>query len=127
MRRGSTSDTDIDWHDRRVLLRSATPVAVRAAHATFECAYGVVQRPTHPNTSWDAGACSRSPAHRFVDLSRARLRRRAAQRREIRPSARAATCSASASLRSPIYPDPLADEGEQSFTYALMPHAGELA
>ncbi len=27
-------------------------------------------------------------------------------------------------VRSPIYPDPLADEGEQSFTYALMPHAG---
>jgi alpha-mannosidase len=28
-------------------------------------------------------------------------------------------------LRSPIYPDPLADEGEQSFTYALMPHGGD--
>ncbi len=28
-------------------------------------------------------------------------------------------------LRSPTYPDPLADEGTQSFTYALMPHAGD--
>ncbi len=27
-------------------------------------------------------------------------------------------------VRSPVYPDPLADEGEQTFTYALMPHAG---
>ncbi len=27
-------------------------------------------------------------------------------------------------VRSPVYPDPLADEGEQSFAYALMPHAG---
>jgi alpha-mannosidase len=27
-------------------------------------------------------------------------------------------------VRAPIYPDPLADEGEQSFTYALMPHEG---
>ena len=27
-------------------------------------------------------------------------------------------------VRSPIYPDPLADEGEQSFTYALAPFAG---
>ena len=26
-------------------------------------------------------------------------------------------------VRSPVYPDPLADEGEQAFTYALMPHA----
>ena len=28
-------------------------------------------------------------------------------------------------LRSPVYPDPLADEGRQSFTYALYPHAGD--
>ena len=34
-------------------------------------------------------------------------------------------CWGSASSRSPIYPDPLADEGEQRFTYALMPHAGD--
>jgi alpha-mannosidase len=28
-------------------------------------------------------------------------------------------------VRGPIYPDPMADEGEQRFTYALLPHAGE--
>jgi alpha-mannosidase len=28
-------------------------------------------------------------------------------------------------IRSPIYPDPLADEGKQSFIYALMPHIGD--
>jgi alpha-mannosidase len=28
-------------------------------------------------------------------------------------------------LRSPIYPDPLADEGTQSFAYALLPHEGD--
>ena len=27
-------------------------------------------------------------------------------------------------VRTPVYPDPLADEGEQRFTYALMPHDG---
>jgi alpha-mannosidase len=27
-------------------------------------------------------------------------------------------------VRSPVFPDPLADEGEQRFAYALMPHAG---
>lgn len=27
--------------------------------------------------------------------------------------------------RSPVYPDPLADEGTQSFTYALLPHCGD--
>jgi alpha-mannosidase len=28
-------------------------------------------------------------------------------------------------LRSPVFPDPLADEGRQSFTYALFPHRGD--
>jgi alpha-mannosidase len=28
-------------------------------------------------------------------------------------------------LRGPLYPDPLADEGEHSFTYSLFPHQGD--
>jgi alpha-mannosidase len=28
-------------------------------------------------------------------------------------------------LRSPLYPDPLADEGEHRFTYSLFPHPGD--
>jgi alpha-mannosidase len=28
-------------------------------------------------------------------------------------------------LRSPLYPDPFADEGEHRFTYSLFPHAGD--
>ena len=28
-------------------------------------------------------------------------------------------------LRSPIYPDPFADEGEHEFIYALYPHSGD--
>jgi alpha-mannosidase len=28
-------------------------------------------------------------------------------------------------LRSPLYPDPLADEGEHRFTYSLLPHPGD--
>ena len=67
-RRASTFATDIDWHDRRILLKARFPLAIRADAATFECAHGVVRRATHRNTSWDRRA-SRSPAHRFADLS----------------------------------------------------------
>jgi alpha-mannosidase len=28
-------------------------------------------------------------------------------------------------LRSPLYPDPFADEGEHRFTYSLFPHPGD--
>ena len=61
-------ETTLDWHDRRVLLRTLTPVAVRAERATFECANGVVTRPTHRNTSWDQ-AMYEAAAHRFIDMS----------------------------------------------------------
>jgi alpha-mannosidase len=44
--------TEIDWHERRILLKARFPLAIRADHATFECAAGVIRRPTHRNTSW---------------------------------------------------------------------------
>ncbi|MEX2036217.1 MAG: glycoside hydrolase family 38 C-terminal domain-containing protein, partial [Xanthobacteraceae bacterium] len=36
--------TDIDWHDRRILLKANFPLAIRADTAIFECAHGVIRR-----------------------------------------------------------------------------------
>ncbi len=116
-------ETSIDWHDRRTLLRSLSPVAIRSQTATFECAYGVVSRPTHTNTSWDA-AMFEAVAHRFVDLSEPDFGVALLNDAKYGHSVRDNVLGISL-VRGPIYPDPLADEGEQSFTYALMPHAGE--
>ena len=114
--------THIDWHDRRIFLRSLTPVAVRSPRATFECAHGVVERATHVNTSWEE-AKFEVPAHRFADLSEAGFGLAVLNDAKYGHSARGNVLGLSL-LRSPVYPDPMADEGEQSFTYALMPHAG---
>lgn len=114
--------TELDWHDRRVLLRSETGVAVRNARATCECAYGVVERPTHSNTSWDA-AMFEAPAHRFVDLSEPGFGLALLNDAKYGHSMRGNVLGLSL-VRGPIYPDPMADEGLQSFTYSLMPHAG---
>jgi len=46
-------ETEIEWHETHKLLKCQFPVLVNADHATFETAYGAVQRPTHRNTSWD--------------------------------------------------------------------------
>src|SRR5207237_3073516 len=46
--------TELDWHDRRLLLKSRFPLAVRAPRATFATAFGVVERPARRTTSWDA-------------------------------------------------------------------------
>lgn len=114
--------TELDWHDRRAFLRTLTDVAVRNARATCECAYGVVERPTHSNTSWDA-AMFEAPAHRFADLSEPGFGVAILNDAKYGHSIRGNVLGLSL-LRSPIYPDPLADEGLQSFTYSLMPHEG---
>ncbi|MBX5068221.1 alpha-mannosidase [Rhizobium lentis] len=115
-------ETTIDWHDRRTLLRTLNPVGVQARKATFECAFGVVERATHTNTSWEQ-AMFEAAAHRFVDLSEPGFGVALLNNAKYGHSARGNVIGMSL-VRGPIYPDPLADEGEQSFTYALMPHEG---
>jgi alpha-mannosidase len=116
-------ETDIDWHDRHCLLRTLTPVAVHAPHATFEHANGVVKRTTHDNTSWDA-AQFEVPAHRFADLSEAGFGVALLNDAKYGHSIKGNVLGLSL-VRSPVYPDPLADEGGQRFTYAIYPHAGD--
>ncbi|MEO8759017.1 MAG: glycoside hydrolase family 38 C-terminal domain-containing protein [Devosia sp.] len=116
-------ETTLDWHDRRVFLRTLTPVAARNHNATFECANGVLRRPTHTNTSWDQ-AMYEAAAHRFIDLSEPGFGVALLNNAKYGHNVRANVLGLSL-LRSPIYPDPLADEGTQSFIYSLMPHAGD--
>jgi alpha-mannosidase len=114
--------TDIDWHERRTMLRVETDVAVRAAEVTYECAFGVVKRPTHGNTSWDQ-AMFEVPGHRFADMAETGFGLALLNDAKYGHSARGNRLGLSL-VRSPVYPDPIADEGAQSFTYSLMPHAG---
>src|SRR5579883_1359460 len=116
-------ETEIDWRDRRILLRALTPAAVRSMTATFECAFGVVNRPTHANTPWDM-AMFEAAAHRFVDLSEPGFGLAILNDGKYGHSVRGEVLGLSL-LRSPVYPDPRADEGRHRFTYALMPHAGD--
>ncbi len=116
-------ETTLDWHDRRVLLRTLTPVAVRAERATFECANGVVTRPTHRNTSWDQ-AMFEAAAHRFIDLGEPGFGVALINDAKYGHSVHGNVLGLSL-VRAPVYPDPLADEGRQSFTYALHPHDGD--
>ncbi|MBV9634567.1 MAG: alpha-mannosidase, partial [Methylobacteriaceae bacterium] len=115
--------TEIDWHERRVLVKALFPLAIRSDHAIFECAAGVVRRPTHRNTSWDE-ARFEVAAHRFVDLSEHGYG--VALLNDGKYGHHALHNELGMSLlRSPVYPDPLADEGRQSFTYALYAHEGD--
>jgi len=115
--------TDLDWHDRRILLKSRTPLAVHADFATFECACGVIRRPTHRNTPWDA-AKYEVAGHRFADLSDSGFGVALLNDGKYGHDVLGNVMGLSL-LRSPVFPDLLADEGKQSFTYALLPHQGD--
>jgi alpha-mannosidase len=115
--------TRFDWRDRRILVKALFPLAVRADAATFECAFGVHRRPTHANTSWDA-ARFEVACHRFVDLSENGYGVALLNDGRYGCHARGSELGLSL-LRSPILPDQLADEGMQSLTYSLLPHAGD--
>ena len=115
--------TDIDWHERRYLLKARFPLAIRSDFAAFECAHGIIRRPTRRNTSWDQ-ARFEVAGHRFADLSEHGYGVALLNDGKYGHHALGNELGLSL-LRSPVYPDPLADEGLQSFTYALLPHAGD--
>lgn len=115
--------TELDWHERRLLLKARFPLAIRSEVATYECAHGVVRRSTLRNTAWQQ-AQFEVASHRFADLSEqgygvALLNDGKYGHHGIGNELGLTL------LRSPIYPDPLADEGHQTFTYALLPHEGD--
>ena len=114
--------TFIDWRDRRALLRTLTSARVKARHVVAECAFGVIERPTHANTSWERAAFEWA-AHRFVALGEPGFGLALLNDAKYGHSARGNALGLSL-VRGPVYPDPLADEGEQEFTYALMPYVG---
>jgi alpha-mannosidase len=115
--------TRIDWHERRVLLRTYFPTVVHSDYATYECAYGVVHRPTQASSTWDRVRFE-TPAHRFVDLSNETGGVTLLNDGRYGHHVRGGELSMSL-LRSPVFPDPYADEGEHVFQYALYLHPGD--
>jgi alpha-mannosidase len=116
--------TEVDWHERHRFLKVAFPVAVRSPQATYEIQHGHIQRPTVSNTSWDA-ARFEVCAHRWADLSEpgygVALLNDCKYGYDIRGNVMRLSL-----LRGPGYPDPEADRGRHRFTYALLPHPGDL-
>ena len=112
--------TEVDWHERRRLLKLAFPLDLLAERATSETQFGHVSRPTHVNTSWDA-ARFETVAHRWVHVGEpgygVAIANDATYGHDITrtgPTAEhpAATTTVRLSLlRAPTYPDPHADQG----------------
>jgi alpha-mannosidase len=114
--------TRVDWRESHRLLKVAFPVDVRAMNATYEMQFGVVERPTHFNTSYDL-AKFEVPGHRFADLSEFGFGVALLSDCKYGYSTHQGVMRLSL-LRAPTSPDPNADRGEHRFAYALYPHLG---
>ncbi len=116
--------TRVDWKEKHHMLRVSFPVSVEASAFTCDIQYGHVERPTHRNTSWDM-AKFEVCAHRYIDLSDREygvaLLNDSKYGHKVKDNVLDLNL-----LRSPTYPDPDADQGEQRFTYSLLPHQGTL-
>lgn len=112
--------TTVDWHEKRVLLKAAFPVEVRSSRATYEIQYAAIERATHHSTEWDR-ARFETPAQKWADLSEGdygvSLLNDCKYGYDIKDNVMRLSL-----LRAPVDPDPKADEGIHSFTYALYPH-----
>lgn len=115
--------TRIDWQEREQLLKTAFPVDVLAAEATYDIQFGNVKRPTHWNTSWDY-ARFETVGHQWADLSErgygVSLLNDCKYGYDIKDHVMRLSL-----IKSANYPDPEADRGGHEFTYSLLPHVGD--
>ncbi|NIA14301.1 MAG: hypothetical protein GWP08_09475 [Nitrospiraceae bacterium] len=115
--------THVEWHEKRALLKVAFPVDIRANLATFDIQFATIERPTHCNWDHDRAAFE-VPAQKWADLSEGdygvSLLNDCKYGYDVRDNVLRLSL-----LRSPLDPDPEADQGNHEFVYSLYPHAGD--
>jgi alpha-mannosidase len=114
--------TRVQWHGRRQFLRALFPLEIRTHETWAETAFGAVARPTHRNTPWDQ-ARFEMPMHRWADVSEPNYGVSLLNIGKYGYNINGNVLGISL-LRSAIYPDPYADEGDHEFVYAIYPHPG---
>jgi alpha-mannosidase len=116
---------DLDWQHDEHLLSMAFPFDVRAATAACDVQFGVVHRPTHDSSPWDA-ARFEVCAHRYVSVAEPSFG--VAVLNDGRYGHGLFDGAVRVSLaRAARYPDPDADRGRHTVTLAVRPHDGDLA
>lgn len=113
----------VDWQEKRTLLKAAFPVEVLSPRAAFHIQFATIERSTHENHEFDR-ARFEVPAHYWADLSEGDYGVALLNDCKYGYDVKGNTLRLSL-LRSSIDPDPHADEGQHDMTYALYPHEGD--
>lgn len=128
IRQGSalvTVENRVDWKETRRMLRAAARPDVHSHEASYEIQYGLLRRPTHHNTSWDA-AKFEVPGHRFCDLSQPDRGFAVVNDCKYGHAVQGNLIELTL-LRSPTSPDDTADRCVHEFAFGYYPHGGDLA
>ncbi|HEX7395203.1 MAG TPA: glycoside hydrolase family 38 C-terminal domain-containing protein [Anaerolineaceae bacterium] len=127
LRRGSRRvefDTTVDWHENHKLLKVAFPCNIHSSEVISEIQFGHLRRPTHRSTIFDADRfeiCN----HKWSALAEESCGVALLNDCKYGLSALGNLLSLTL-LKSSLAPDPTADRGLQTFTYALFPWEGSL-
>ena len=114
---------DVEWHETHKLLKVAFALGVGPDSATYEIPYGTIGRSCRPRTQAER-AKYEVAGQRWADLSDSSFGVSV-----LNDSKYGWDCHGNvlrlSLLRSPLWPDSLADRGHHHFRFALYPHAGD--
>ncbi|ORY20873.1 glycosyl hydrolases family 38 N-terminal domain-domain-containing protein [Naematelia encephala] len=119
-----TIDAKVDWHETHKTLKFVLPIDIHSPYATYGTQYGLIDRPTHRNTTIDA-AKFEVCAHMLGDLSEASYGVTLVSDYKYGYAVEGNVIRLSL-LRSATAPDPTQDMGKHEFSLAIMPHEGRL-
>lgn len=111
---------DVDWHENMKFLKVQFPVDIYNTRASYETQFGIVERPTHYNTSWDM-AKFEVCCHKWADLSEAGYGVSILNDSKY-GFATSGNMMRLSLLRSPKAPDANADMGRHHIKWGIFPH-----
>lgn len=115
---------EVEWNENRKFLKVEFPWDLHNDTADYETQFGIVRRPTHFNTSWDA-AKFEVVCHKFANLDEFGYGVAILNDSKYGFATHGNVMRLSL-LRSSKAPDAHADIGRQHFRYAILPHRGGL-
>ncbi|BGP23098.1 Glycoside hydrolase, 38 vacuolar alpha mannosidase [Rhodotorula toruloides] len=120
-------DVQVDWHQRHEFLKWELPLAITPTGdvATFENQFGLCQRPTHRNTTWQR-AQFEVCGHRYADLSEFGYGVALVNDCKYGHACENSTLRLSL-LRAATIPDAEQDQGQHRFSFAVYLHRGTFA
>lgn len=120
---------NMDWHTREHLLKMMFPLDIHTDNATYEIQSGYMRRAIHENTTWESNKFEVA-AQRWVHIADGAFgigivneATYGWSHSRLRSYDRPGVCAQleASILRSPVFPDPYADEGTHSRSFWIVP------